>query len=354
MSKKLNSQPSGSMKRFFKNPYVGYCLFGVFLLLFPLASSLGVIPNSFVTLMGSVLIYSVVGLGLNLLLGYSGLISLGTAGFMGLGAYLAGYLTTVVKAPFLIGVIVALFFAALIGVVVGFVSLRVAGIYLAIATLCVAEILRKTYEELDWLTNGFSGLQGAYPSFFGAKLGRSGTYILMTVVLVLIMMLTHNLVNGQLGRALHAMRGSEVAAQAMGINLLKYRLIIFAIASCYAALGGVLYVHFVRFSYPGTWIMMLSLQILGAVVIGGLRSIYGTVFGAFIIFAVPDMILKPLFGDIDGLPYVFTGVLIILVVMFYPSGVKGLGDDLGRLWRFLMKKRVSKLKKFVEESEENG
>jgi len=176
----------------------------------------------------------------------------------------------------------------------------------------------------------------------------------MTVVLVLIMMLTHNLVNGQLGRALHAMRGSEVAAQAMGINLLKYRLIIFAIASCYAALGGVLYVHFVRFSYPGTWIMMLSLQILGAVVIGGLRSIYGTVFGAFIIFAVPDMILKPLFGDIDGLPYVFTGVLIILVVMFYPSGVKGLGDDLGRLWRFLMKKRVSKLKKFVEESEENG
>ena len=99
------------------------------------------------------------------------------------------------------------------------------------------------------------------------------------------------------------------------------RLIIFAIATCYAALGGVLYVHFVRFSYPGTWIMMLSLQILGAVVIGGLRSIYGTVFGAFIIFAVPDMVLKPLVGNIDGLPYVFTGVLIILVVMFYPAGL---------------------------------
>lgn len=352
MSKKLNPQPSGDKKgtamRVWKNPYFRYFLFGLFLLLFPLASSIGVIPNSFVTLMGSVLIYSVVGLGLNLLLGYSGLISLGTAGFMGLGAYLAGYLTTVVKAPFLIGIIVALFFAALIGVVVGFVSLRVAGIYLAIATLCVAEILRKTFEELEWLTNGFSGLQGAYPSFFGSKLGRSGTYILMTIVLILIMMLTHNLVNGQLGRALHAMRGSEVAAQAMGINLLKYRLIIFAIASCYAALGGVLYVHFVRFSYPGTWIMMLSLQILGAVVIGGLRSIYGTVFGAFIIFAVPDMVLKPLFGNIDGLPYVFTGVLIILVVMFYPSGVKGLGDDLGRLWKFVKSKMGKKGKEAGE------
>ena len=352
MSKKLNSKPSG--KSIWKNPYLGYLLFGVFLCLFPLAASAGIIPTSFITLMGGVLVYSVVGLGLNLLLGYSGLISLGTAGFMGLGAYLAGYLTTIVKAPFLVGVIVALFFAALIGVIVGFVSLRVAGIYLAIATLCVAEILRKTFEELEWLTNGFSGLQGAYPSFFGQKLGRSGTYILIVIVLVLIMMLTHNLVNGQLGRALHAMRGSEVAAQAMGINLLKYRLIIFAIATCYAALGGVLYVHFVRFSYPGTWIMMLSLQILGAVVIGGLRSIYGTVFGAFIIFAVPDMVLKPLVGNIDGLPYVFTGVLIILVVMFYPAGLKGVGDDLGRLWRFLMKKRVSKMKKIVEEAEKNG
>jgi len=300
--------------------------------------------------MGGVLVYSVVGLGLNLLLGYSGLISLGTAGFMGLGAYLAGYLTTVVKAPFLLALVVALFVAALIGVLVGFVSLRVAGIYLAIATLCVSEILRKTYEELDQFTGGFSGLQGSYPSFFGMKLGRSGTYILVAIVLVLVMMLTHNLVNGQLGRALHAMRGSEVAAQAMGINLLKYRLIIFAVASCYAALGGVLYVHFVRYSFPTTWVMMLSLQILGAVVIGGLRSIYGTVFGCFIIFAVPDMILKPLFGNIDGLPYVFTGVLIILVVMFYPSGVKGLRDDLARLGRFLWGKVKGKKGKEVSEN----
>lgn len=354
MSKKLNPQPSadkkGLLMRIYKNPYFRYILFGVFLALFPAAASIGVIPTSFITLMGGVLIYSIVGLGLNLLLGYSGLISLGTAGFMGLGAYLAGYLTTIIKAPFLIGVIVALFVAALIGVLVGFVSLRVAGIYLAIATLCVAEILRKTFEELEWLTNGFSGMQGSYPSFFGSKLGRSGTYILVTIVLILVMMLTHNLVNGQLGRALHAMRGSEVAAQAMGINLLKYRLIIFAIASCYAALGGVLYVHFVRFSYPGTWIMMLSLQILGAVVIGGLRSIYGTVFGAFIIFAIPDMVLKPLVGNIDGLPYVFTGVLIILVIMFYPSGVKGLREDLIRLWRFLLSKVKGKKGKEVSEN----
>lgn len=336
------SRKPGVCEKIWKNPYFRYFLFGVFLCLFPLLSSLGVLPTSFITLMGSVVIYSVVGIGLNLLLGYSGLISLGTAGFMGLGAYLAGYITSTLELPFVLALAAAIFAAALIGVLVGFVSLRVAGIYLAIATLCVSEILRKTFEELDWLTGGFSGMQTSYPVFFGAKMNRTTTYILVTAVLVLIMMLTHNLVNGQLGRALHAMRGSEVAAQAMGINLLKYRLMIFAIASAYAALGGVLYVHFFRNSYPSTWVMMFSLQILGAVVVGGLRSIYGTVFGAFIIFAVPDMILKPLFGKIDGLPYVFTGVLIILVIMFYPSGVKGLGADLGRLWRFLTKKKKGK------------
>lgn len=337
MSKQLNSQPSEKkanvLLRIYRNPYFRYVLFGAFICLFPLAASVGVIPTSFITLMGGVLIYSVVALGLNLLLGYSGLISLGTAGFMGLGAYVSGYLTTTMDAPFLVALIVALFIAALIGVLVGFVSLRLAGIYLGIATLCVSEILRKTYEELDEFTGGFSGLNGSYPEFFGMKLGRTGTYILAVIVLVLIMMLTHNLVNGQLGRALHAMRGSEVCAQAMGINLLKYRLIVFAIATAYAALGGVLYVHFIKYSYPGTWIMMLSLNVLAAVVIGGLRSIYGTVFGAFIVFAIPDMLLKriPVIGNIDGLPYVFSGVLIILVIMFYPDGVRGLRGDAIRL-----------------------
>lgn len=361
MSKKqVNSQNSlepqsidkkdGLLLRIYRNPYFRYFLFGLFLLLFPLLNELSILPTAFLRLLGSVLIYSVVALGLNLLLGYSGLISLGTAGFMGLGAYASGYLTEVLDWPWIVALVAAIFIAALIGVLVGFVSLRVAGIYLAIATLCVAEILRKTYEELDVITGGFSGFEGNYPNLFGLQLGRSGTYVLMTVVLILVMMLTHNLVNGQLGRALHAMRGSEVAAQAMGINLLKYRLIVFAVASAYATLGGVLYMSFTKYSYPGIWIMMLSLNILAAVVIGGLRSIYGTVFGAFIVFAVPDMLLKriPVIGEIDGLSYVFSGVLIILVIMFYPNGVRGLRDDAVRLIG-----RIKKGKK-SEEVSENG
>ena len=335
MNEKLNLQPSekkdGLLLRIYRNPYFRYFLFGLFICVFPLLASLGVMPTSFITLLGGVLIYSIVGLGLNLLLGYSGLISLGTAGFMGLGAYVSGYLTTQLNWNFLVALVVGVVVAAIIGVLVGFVSLRVAGTYLGIATLCVSEILRKTYEELDVFTGGFSGMTAKYP----LGLGRTGTYILLAIALVLIMMLTHNLVNGQVGRAMHAMRGSEVCAQAMGINLLKYRLMVFAIATAYAALGGVLYIHFIKYSYPSLWVMMLSLNILAAIVIGGLRSIYGTVFGAFIVFAIPDMLLKriPVIGNIDGLPYVFSGVLIILVIMLYPNGVRGLRADALRLWK---------------------
>ncbi len=334
--------PKGSLAgRIYRNAYVRYLFFGLVICLLPLLAKSGIMPSSFLVNLGGTIIFAIVALGLNLLLGYSGLISLGTAGFMGLGAYVSGYLTQSVKLPFLVAVLVAIVAAALIGVLVGFVSLRVAGIYLAIATLCVSEILRKTFEELDQFTNGFSGLTASYPVIFGVKLSREGTFVLLTVVLVLVMMLTHNLVNGQMGRALHAMRGSEVAAQAMGINLLKYRLVVFAIATAYAALGGTLYMHFVKFSYPSTWIMMLSLNVLAMVVIGGLRSIYGTVIGALIVYAVPDLVLKriPVIGKIDGIAYIFTGVLIILVVMFYPNGVVGLRTDIKRLFTRKNKKQ---------------
>jgi branched-chain amino acid transport system permease protein len=136
-----------------------------------------------------------------------------------------------------------------------------------------------------------------------------------------------------MGRALHAMRGSEVAAQAMGVNLLKYRLIAFSLATAYAALAGALYVFFIKFSYPSVWNLNLSLYILAAVVIGGFRSIYGTVLGAFVVWAVPDLILKnlPVIGEINGLAYIFNGILIILVVMFAPGGIGGLWPRILRL-----------------------
>ena len=184
--------------------------------------------------------------------------------------------------------------------------------------------MRKTFDELEPITGGFSGKKASFPLLLGKfQLNQDSTYVLLVVVLVLLMILTHNLANGQLGRALHAMRGSQVAAQAMGVSLLKYRLIAFALATAYASLAGALYVHFIRFVYPSTWTLPVSLIIMALIVIGGLRSIFGTFIGAVIVYALPDLLLKriPVIGDINGLSYVFSGVLIILVVLFYPGGV---------------------------------
>lgn len=318
-------------KNILKNAHIQFIIFGIALSLIPVMASMGIIKSSYITIIGGTLIYAIAALGFNILLGYSGLITLGTAGFMGLAAYISAYVTVDLKLPFEAALVLAIIIPTLIGILIGLVSLKIEGIYLAIATLCVSEILRKTFEEFEFLTNGFSGKSASYPELLGFfKLNKTTTYYLIVLVLIIIMLLTYNMMNGQLGRALNAMRGSEAASQAMGVNLLKYRLVAFALATIYASVAGVLYVHFIRFSYPSTWTLKLSLDLMAMVVIGGLRSIYGTVLGAFIVFAVPDMFLKeiPYFSQLS---YVFNGVLIILVIMFYPNGLIYIGNDIKKL-----------------------
>lgn len=324
-----------------KNPHFQFVLFGILLAIIPNLADYGVLKSSHITIIGGTLIYAIAALGLNILLGFSGLITLGTAGFMGLASYISAYATINMKLPFEVALILAVVIPTLLGILVGLVSLKIEGMYLAIATLCVAEILRKTFEELDIFTNGFSGKQAEFPVLLGfLKLDRTTTYYLIVFVLVIIMLLTYNMINGQLGRALNAMRGSEAASQAMGVNLLKYRLVAFALATMFASIAGVLYVHFIRFTYPSTWSLKLSLDFLAMIIIGGLRSIYGTVLGAFIIFAVPDLFLKqiPFFNQLS---YVLNGVLIILVIMFYPNGLIHLGRDIKK-WIEKFKKRGQK------------
>jgi len=311
-----------------KNAHIQFIIFGVILCLLPTIAEAGGMKTSTLQTLAFVLIYAIVSMGLNLLLGYSGLVSLGTAGFMGLGAYLAAYAQDDLNVGFWVAILMALVIPTIIGIGVGVVSLRVRSIYLAIATLCISEILLKTFEQLEWFTKGTAGKQSHYPVLFGVQMDRAGVFIIIVVTLVLIMMLTHNVVHGQLGRALHAMRSSEVAAQAMGVNILKYKLFAFALATMYAGLGGALYLFFLKSSYPSTWSLFLSLNVIAMVVVGGLRSIFGTVAGAFVIFAIPELVLKklPVIGDISGLPYIFSGVLIVVVIMFFPQGLKGVAD----------------------------
>lgn len=323
-----------------KKPYSSFILFGLLLALLPLLVKVGVIKYSYLTTIASILIYSIVALGLNLLVGYSGLVSLGTAGFMGLGTYLAAFITADLGLPFELSLLISVAVPMIIGIFTGLVSLRIEGYYLAIATLAISEILRKVFVEFDVITNGFSGKQAAYPELLGfIKLNRNSTFILIVVFLVGVMIITHNIINSYTGRALSTMRGSEPAAQAMGINIFKYRLLSFALAVGYAALGGVLYVHFVKYTYPNAWTLIFSLNILAVILIGGIRSIWGTVIGAFVVFGVPDLILKrlPLIGGIDGMAYIFNGILIIVVILFYPTGLVSIKYSFNK-WRSKLKK----------------
>ncbi|MCL1996928.1 MAG: branched-chain amino acid ABC transporter permease [Defluviitaleaceae bacterium] len=322
------------MQNILKHNYTKYIVFGIIISLMPTLAGIGLIRSASVIVLGAVIFYGVVAIGLNILLGFSGLISLGTAGFMGLGAYMSAYLTEILGLPFLLSLAISVVVPVIIGSLVGLVSLRVSGMYLAIATLAVSEVFRLMFSEFTDITGGFSGMRASFPSFFGISLSRDTTFIFLVVILVLLMILTDNFVNSSVGRALLTMRVSETAASAMGINLLKYKLMAFALATAYAAIGGVMYVHFIQFSFPTVWTVMLSLQILAAVVIGGIKTIFGPIIGAFVVFGVPELFLNrlPIIGDIPGLAFMFTGVLIIVVILFYPNGLIYLGHDIKRLW----------------------
>jgi len=314
-----------------ENKYISYIVIAVLLCLVPILPQFG-FRSSIVTLVAGVLIYAVAGVGLDLLIGHSGLVSLGTAGFMGLGAYLSAYLIVDLKFPFFAAFLIATLAPVTLGLIVGLISLKVEGLYLGIATLCVSEILRKSFEELTWFTNSFQGKSARHPELIPnmGALNETGTYIFIVLVLLAVMILTHNIVNSYMGRAMLSMRGSEVAAQAMGVNLLIYRLKVFSLATFLAALAGVLYMHFVKFAYPSTWNLAFSLNILALVVIGGLRSSKGALLGSFIVFGLSDIVIKniPVIKDINGFPYMVNGVLIILIILFYPQGLIHLFDDI--------------------------
>ena len=325
------------MKKLIKNPHLHFILLGLLLMVVPKLAEMGLFKVSYVTTLGGTFILAIAALGLNILLGFSGLVSLGTAGFMGLAAYLSAYFTADMGLSFELSLILAVLIPTIVGILVGLVSLKIEGIYLAIATLAVSEILRKTFEEFDFFTGGFSGKTASYPTLLGTyELDRAGMYYFVVAVLIIVMLITYNMMNGRLGRALNAMRGSEAASQAMGVNLLNHRLIAFALATMYASIAGVLYVHFIKYSYPSIWTLKLSLDFLAMIVIGGLRSIYGTLLGAFIVFAVPDLFLKqiPFFSEMS---YVLNGVLIILVIIFYPNGLINMFADIKRLFNKLSK-----------------
>jgi len=314
-------------KSILHHPYFGFLLLGLILLLVRLVLALGVdVPVSTMRAFGSTMIYIVIGLGFSILLGYAGLASLGTAGFVGVGSYLIGYLTNQMEYDVFVIFLISLAGAVLMGAIVGFISLRIEGMYLAIITLGLSEILNEVFKNATEITNGTNGLAMENLVIFGKTISLSqseNVYVVLILALVAMMILTLNIIKSPTGRAMLAMKNSESAAQAMGINVLSYRLLAFIVSTVYAFIGGMLYMSYYAFSIDTKWTLAFSLNILAAVVVGGPQSIFGIVLGTFMIFGLNSAVLQkiPLFMENPALTLVFNGLLIILVVMFYPGGL---------------------------------
>ena len=319
------------VQTFFRHPLSQIILFVVILAVIHLLSMAGIVSNSLVFAIGNTLIYAIIAIGFCLLLGYSGLASLGTAGFIGLGAYSAFYVVQEMGMPYLAALVVTLAVSIGIGVVVGFISLRIEGIYLAILTLGLAEIIRNLLMALKSTIQ----IEIENVRLFGLLMDTRGGYFLILLTFAVLFLLTANLINSPVGRAMLAMKNSTSAAQAMGISLMKYRLLAFVISTVFAAIGGLLYMMYVRTMTTATSTLLTlttSLNILGAVIIGGAKSLWGTTFGVFIIYGIQSMFLSriPFFIENPAFMTMVTGVLIILVVMFFPGGFAQIAMQAGQ------------------------
>ena len=263
-------------------------------------------------------INTMLAIGLNLLLGYAGQISLGHAAFFGLGAYISGIITTRFPVdPFSV-IILAAVSAGALAFVIGFPILKLKGHYLAMATLGFGIIMYIFFNETVGLTGGPSGLSGIPNLHIGSLIFDNdlNNYYLVWLFTLVVMLLSINLSQSRIGRALRAINDSEVAARVMGVNARILKVQIFTISAIISAIAGSLYAHIMTFISPASFGFNFSVELLTMVVIGGLGSIYGSFLGAAILTMLPEVLR--VFQDFDIIIY---GLMLILMTMFMPGGL---------------------------------
>jgi branched-chain amino acid transport system permease protein len=276
-----------------------------------------------------VLVYAVAVLGLNLLVGYSGQISLGHGAFFALGAYTAALLIEKASVPHLLSVPAAgvLCFAA--GFLFGVPALRLHGLYLALVTLGLAVATPQLIKRFDGLTEGTQGLtveQPAPPDWLPLA-DDQFLYLLSLVLAAVMFVVAWNLMRGQLGRAVKAVRDREIAASTIGVNLAATKTWVFAISAAYAGVAGAMYVFAIGFVAPEAFTLTVSFAFLAAMVVGGLATITGALFGALFIEFVPVYA-----GDVNvALTGVIYGGVLIAFMWVLPEGAAGLPRRLRRL-----------------------
>ncbi|MGH2508093.1 MAG: branched-chain amino acid ABC transporter permease [Ktedonobacteraceae bacterium] len=308
------------------------------------------------------LIAAIAALGLNVLSGYTGQISLGHAFFMAIGAYTAAVLgSTSPSSPssplgynlsFLIWLPAAGLVAALAGALVGPTALRLKGFYLGIVTLSLIFIGQYIFINARGFTGGPQGRSFPVPAFGDAVISQQNTFfgialtpgqqyfLLLLLVLALSAFFVHNVMRSRAGRAFQAVRDNETGATIMGVNLFEAKMGAFILSSFLAGIGGALLASYTSYYVPGSWDLVLSIQFVAAIIVGGVGSVWGSILGAAFVFGLPQVIdqfsLLPTSttsgglhsGELDALVY---GVLIILFLLFEPGGLVGIARR-GQAW----------------------
>ncbi|MGH7396100.1 MAG: branched-chain amino acid ABC transporter permease [Candidatus Rokuibacteriota bacterium] len=280
-------------------------------------------------------------LGLNILVGYTGQVSIGHGAFMSVGAYTAANLATRLDSPWPVNLLAGGIMAAAVGAVVGIPSLRIKGLYLAIATLAGQLII-------EWIINHVTFISGGVQASIPVSRPHLGTmeldtqrdmYYFLLVFVVLAIVGTLNLVRSRIGRAFIAIRDQDIAAEIIGVDIFRYKLVAFAISSFYAGMTGVLYTYFLGIANYEQFQIGVSIDYLAMIIVGGLGSVLGSVLGAIFITLLPivirlsmeafgDMFLAPqtVLNLIPNLRLMMFGALIIFFLVVEPDG-------LNRLWR---------------------
>jgi branched-chain amino acid transport system permease protein len=273
--------------------------------------------------------YGVAAVGLMLLTGYTGQVSMGHAAFFAIGSYASAILTAH-GVPFLVALPLAGIFAGIVGGLIGRPILHLTGLYLAIATMGFAFIIDEGLVRWESLTHGNLGYYLKPPSIgpfiFDTELRF---YHLSLIILVLTLLAAKNILRAPIGRAMIAIRDSEVASEAIGIHLAKFKTIAFAISAFFTGIAGCLYAHKVLFINPESYTIILSVELLAMVIIGGLGSLHGAVFGAAFFIFLPQFIvltknyMPAYLQNQTGMEAALFGLLIVLVMLFEPMGIYG-------------------------------
>ena len=280
-------------------------------------------------------------LGLNILVGYTGQVSIGHGAFMSVGAYTAANLVTRLDWPWPVNLLAGGLMAAAVGAIVGIPSLRIKGLYLAISTLAAQLIIEWTINHVTFISGGVqASIEVPRPRLFSMVLSsQRQMYFFLLVFVVLAIVGTMNLVRSRVGRAFIAIRDQDIAAEIIGIDIFRYKLLAFAISSFYAGVTGVLYTYFLGIANYEQFQIGVSIDYLAMIIIGGLGSVQGSIFGAIFITLLPIAIRQGMeaFGGlffspqtilnlIPNLRLMMFGALIVVFLIVEPDG-------LNRLWR---------------------